>query len=56
MHASILRYLDEIANQGSIRKAAKILNISSTSINRQLLNIEAQLGVKLFDRSPEGRC
>ena len=54
MHASILRYLDEIANQGSIRKAAKILNISSTSINRQLLNIEAQLGVKLFDRSPEG--
>ena len=54
MHANVLRYLDEAARQGSIRKAAKMLNISSTSVNRQLLALEMELGVNLFDRSPEG--
>jgi DNA-binding transcriptional LysR family regulator len=54
MHSSILRYLDEVARQGSIRKAASVLNVSSTSVNRKILSVEDQLGVQLFDRSPEG--
>ena len=49
-----MQYLDEVARQKSIRKAAKILNVSSTSINRKIINVEARLGTKLFDRSPEG--
>lgn len=54
MHSIFLRYFDEVARQGSIRKAANILNISSTSVNRKILSIEEQMGIKLFERSPEG--
>lgn len=54
MHAVFLRYLDEVARQGSIRKAANVLNVSSTSINRKIINIEESLGIRLFERSPEG--
>jgi DNA-binding transcriptional LysR family regulator len=54
MHTVFLRYLDEVARQKSIRKAAKVMNVSSTSINRKIINIENSLGTKLFDRSPEG--
>lgn len=54
MHSKFLRYFDEVARQGSIRKAASILSISSTSVNRKILSIEKQLGIKLFERSPKG--
>lgn len=54
MHTIFLRYLDEVARQGSIRKAASLLNVSSTSVNRKIINIEEMLGIRLFDRSPEG--
>lgn len=54
MHSVFLRYLDEVAKHGSIRKAAAILNVSSTSINRKIINIEENLGIRLFERSPEG--
>lgn len=54
MHTIFLRYLDEVARQGSIRKAASLLNVSSTSVNRKIINIEETLGIRLFDRSPEG--
>ncbi|USG62008.1 LysR family transcriptional regulator [Sneathiella marina] len=54
MHNIFLHYLDEVARQNSIRKAAKILNVSSTSVNRKIINVEEQLGIRLFDRSPEG--
>ncbi|WP_093180639.1 LysR family transcriptional regulator [Pseudovibrio sp. Tun.PSC04-5.I4] len=54
MHSNFLKYLDEIAKQGSIRKAANVLNLTSTSVNRKILSVEEQMGVKLFDRSPEG--
>lgn len=54
MHTVFLRYLDEVARQGSIRKAANLLNVSSTSVNRKIINIEEMLGIRLFDRSPEG--
>lgn len=54
MHTSFLRYFDEVARQGSIRKAAAILNITSTTVNRKILAVEEELGVRLFDRTPEG--
>lgn len=54
MHSRLLQYIDEVARHGSIRKAAHVLNVSSTSVTRQILNVEKQLGVKLFERSPEG--
>jgi DNA-binding transcriptional LysR family regulator len=46
--------LDEVARIGSIRKAAERLNISPSSLNRRILNLEADYGVQLFERLPRG--
>ncbi len=54
MHAPVLRYVREVARAGSIRRAAVALNVASSAINRQILKLEAELGVQLFDRLPEG--
>lgn len=50
MHARILRYLDEVVRRGSIRKAAESLHVAPTAINRQILDLEAELGAPVFDR------
>ncbi|WP_029061217.1 LysR family transcriptional regulator [Labrenzia sp. DG1229] len=54
MHSKFLTYFDEVARQGSIRRAASVLHVSSSSVNRKILDIEQQLGVRLFDRHAEG--
>jgi DNA-binding transcriptional LysR family regulator len=54
LHASILRYLIEIARLGSIRRASAALNVASSAINRQVLRLEQELGVRIFDRLPSG--
>lgn len=50
MHARVLRYLDEVVRRGSIRKAAEYLHVAPTAVNRQILDLEAELGAQLFDR------
>ncbi|RZT42395.1 LysR family transcriptional regulator [Cupriavidus agavae] len=50
MHARVLRYLDEVVRRGSIRRAAEVLHVAPTAINRQILDLEASLGAPLFDR------
>lgn len=50
LHARMLRYLDEVARCGSIRKAAGRLNVASSAINRQILALEEELGVQIFER------
>jgi DNA-binding transcriptional LysR family regulator len=54
LHSKLLRYLDEVARSGSIRAAAQRLNVASSAVNKQILMIEEQLGVKLFERLPRG--
>jgi DNA-binding transcriptional LysR family regulator len=54
VHNKFLIYLDEVARQGSIRKAAAVLNVASSSVNRKIINIEENLGVRLFDRHADG--
>jgi len=54
MHDKFLTYLDEVARQGSIRKAAAVLNIASSSVNRKIISVEETLGVRLFDRHADG--
>lgn len=54
MHHPLLRYIDEVARQGSIRKAAKVMNVASSAVNRQILKAEAEFDTRLFDRLPEG--
>lgn len=47
-------YFDAIRRAGSIREAARRLNVASSAVNRQLLKLEAELGTPLFDRYPTG--
>lgn len=54
MHAAVLRYFDQVAESGSIRTAAEVLNVAPSAITRQILNLESELGCKLFLRLPTG--
>ena len=49
-----LRYFMVVGRQGSIRKAAEELNVSASAIDRQILRVEADLGLPLFERLPTG--
>ncbi|WP_111414594.1 LysR family transcriptional regulator [Billgrantia lactosivorans] len=49
-----LRYFEEVARQGSLRKAAERLHVAASAINRQVLKLEDELGVPLFERLPRG--
>jgi len=49
-----LRYLDQVAKSGSIQKAAKELNVAASAIDRQILLLEQELDVELFERLPRG--
>ena len=49
-----LQYVDIIAKEGSIRKAAERLNITSTALNRRILGLEDELGFPLFERISGG--
>ena len=49
-----LRYFLAVGRLGSIRKAAEELNVSASAIDRQILNVEAEIGMPLFERLPTG--
>jgi DNA-binding transcriptional LysR family regulator len=49
-----LHYAEEVAKAGSVQGAARELSISASAIDRQILLLEAQLGVPLFERVPGG--
>ncbi|GAB4062827.1 LysR family transcriptional regulator [Uliginosibacterium sediminicola] len=48
------RCFDEVARRGSVRKAAEALHLTAAAVNQQILNLEALVGVPLFDRLPRG--
>src|SRR5690348_17586115 len=54
MHAAVLRYFDQVARLGSIRRAAEALNVASSAVNRQILKLEEETGVVLFERLRTG--
>ncbi|MTH76883.1 LysR family transcriptional regulator [Paracoccus aestuariivivens] len=54
LHGRALRYIDEVARQGSIRKAARVLNVSASAVNRFVLEMEDDLGAPIFERLPKG--
>ena len=49
-----LRYIMAVAQSGSIRGAATMLNVAQSAISRQILNVEGSLGVALFERHARG--
>jgi DNA-binding transcriptional LysR family regulator len=54
LHSRVLRYLDEVARSGSIRRAAARLNVASSAINKHVLQLEETIGEPLFERLPRG--
>ncbi|MCM2292476.1 LysR family transcriptional regulator [Allorhizobium sp. BGMRC 0089] len=54
LHGRALRYIDEVARQGSIRKAAKVLHVAPSAINRHILDLEMELDAPIFERFPRG--
>ena len=48
------RYFLAVADSGSIRAAAKELNIASSAVSRQIGALEQILGIQLFDRIGRG--
>ena len=54
IHSAFLKYFDEVRRSGSIRLAARKLYVASSAVNRQILKIEDELGVALFERSHKG--
>ena len=53
-HLRLLRYVDEVARAGSIRKAAERLNLTASALNRRVQDIEEDLGTRIFERLPRG--
>jgi DNA-binding transcriptional LysR family regulator len=54
IHAAALNYFDAVRRAGSIRAAGRRLNVASSAVNRQILGLEAEIGMQLFDRLPAG--
>ncbi|MFI8480806.1 LysR family transcriptional regulator [Pseudomonas sp. NPDC078700] len=54
IHARSLKYFDMIRRCGSIREAARRLHLASSAVNRQLLQLEEELGSPLFERLSSG--
>jgi DNA-binding transcriptional LysR family regulator len=49
-----MRYFEQVAQDHSVRRAAETLNVSASAVNRQILMLENELGVALFERLPRG--
>jgi DNA-binding transcriptional LysR family regulator len=49
-----LRYFNEVARLGSIRKAADRLHVAPSAVSRQIALLEAELGTELFKRFKTG--
>ena len=49
-----LKYVVEVANTGSINKAAEKLLMAQPNLSRSIKELEADLGITIFDRSSKG--
>lgn len=53
-HLRFLRYADEVARTGSIRKAAERLHVAASAVNRRIQDLEEELGTPIFERLSRG--
>jgi DNA-binding transcriptional LysR family regulator len=49
-----MKYALEVARQGSLNKAAEVLMIAQPNISRSIKELEADLGITIFQRSAKG--
>lgn len=50
----IYKYIDATARAGSVRKAAEIMAITPSSLNRRIQTLEQELGTPIFERHAKG--
>lgn len=51
MNLRHLKYFVAVADSGSVAAAARILNVSASPLSRRLRELEASVGLELFDRN-----
>ena len=51
MELRVLNYFLMVAREENITKAAQLLHVTQPTLSRQLMQLEEELGVKLFKRS-----
>jgi DNA-binding transcriptional LysR family regulator len=54
LHPRALRYVAAVAQLGSVQAAAREVSISASAVDRQILLLEEDLGLPLFERQPRG--
>ncbi|GAA1422781.1 LysR family transcriptional regulator [Agrococcus citreus] len=54
MDTENLRFLLEVARTGRLRDAAARLQVDETTVSRRISRLEQDLGVRMFDRTPQG--
>ena len=54
MSLTQIRYFIAVAQEGHVGRAAQGLRIAQPAVSRQLKNLEAELGARLFVRTPRG--
>lgn len=56
MELTQLRYFLQVYRTGNICSAASQVNVTQQAVSRQIQNLEAELGVTLFERKARGVC
>ncbi|MFT8646571.1 LysR family transcriptional regulator [Gluconacetobacter sp.] len=54
LHARCILYFNAVRDHGSIREAARQLNVTPSALTRQIAQMEDEIGAPLFDRLPGG--
>ena len=55
MELRVLRYFLAVAREESISRAAGFLHITQPTLSRQMMELEEELGAKLFERGQKNR-
>ena len=50
-HLRFLRYVDEVARAGSIRKAAEQLHVTASAVNRRVMDLEDEFEGSMSDEA-----
>lgn len=54
MNFEQIRYIIEVAEQGTIASASKKLHVSHSAVSQAIANLESELGLVIFERSRSG--